>query len=237
VKRKIIIKVNWQEFYEFDKLYKKQQQFPPLPNPYTDKIQPISHTGYLMFVRNKFLFRGIKASFKNKNLYASYALLKSYWENSIAFGYYIINISQHLKSGNKEYAFKLSRKMALGGRGFVTERMARNKGKTLKDFTLPSIATMMNAIDNVLKTKLKITDSISKELYRSMVAEGGHTTYIGLFICGRMLPNGSGLADIKKSWSKWEESQILNLVVMASKIFQIFWNRFENIRKNYQVTP
>jgi len=234
MKSSITAKKNWEKFYALEKFYKKQQRFPPLPNPYVDKIQPILHTGYLMFIRNKFLFKGIKSSFKDKNLHASYSLLKAYWENSITFGYYVINITQYLGVGDKESAFKLSRKMALGGRGFVTEKMARDKGKTLKDFTLPRITKMMNAVDNEWKTKLKIDESITKDLYYSIIAEGGHTTYISLWISGRKLADGSGLADVKKSWSKKEESEILNLVIMASEIFQIYWNKFENIRKTNQ---
>ncbi len=236
MKKVITVKKNWEEFFQTEKFYKNQKQFPSLPEPYTDRIQPILHTGYLMFIRNKFLHKAIASSFKEKNLYASYALLKAYWENTIAFGYYVIHIKQYLESNNTELAFRLSRKMALGGRGFVTVKMATSKGKKLKDFTIPSITKMMNSVDNEWKTKMKIKDSITKELYDSIIAEGGHTTYVGLWISGRKLPDGSGLADVKKSWSKWEESSILKLVVMASKILQLYWKRFLEVQENYPKT-
>ena len=176
-------KQNWETVKEKREKFLKQKQFPALKNPYSDRMDPIMHTGYLMFIRSKFLFLGLIENIEERNLYVSYAILKSFWENVTAFGYYYLRISSLLEKNNKEEAFSLSKKMGLGGRKFLTEEMVQKKGDTLEDYTTPNVLTMMEKVDEDWKRVLGI-DSLFKELYETQIAEGGHTTYIGLSIAG-----------------------------------------------------
>jgi len=187
------------------------------------------HTGYLIFIRSKFIYLGLIESLEKKNLYAAYSLLKSYWEDVAAFGYYHLTVSQLLKEGKKQKAFVISKKMALGGRGFLTEKMVKKVGHTMEDFKLPSIYTMMDKVDKDWKKKLKENTSTLRKLYHTLVAEEGHTTFLGLRIAGKRLPNKSEVADLKRSWTKEENSSILNLAAMSSSIFFHYWDRFQEL--------
>jgi len=229
MKKKLTDKDNWEQIAKSKRLYLEQKQFPALPNPYENRIQPIMHTGYLIFIRSKFIYLGLIESLEKKNLYAALSLLKSYWEDVAAFGYYHLTVSQLLKEGKKQKAFVISRKMALGGRGFLTEKMIKKKGHTMEDFKLPSIYTMMDKVDKDWKKNSKKNISILRELYHAVVAEGGHTTYLGLWISGKWLLNKSMLADLKKSWTKEENSSILNLAAMSSLIFFYYWDKFQEL--------
>ena len=210
--KKFSDKDNWQKLQEYKIRYQKQKSFPPLPLLYESRVQPIKHTGYLMFIRSKFIYLAFIESLEKKNLYAAYTLLKSYWEDLATFGFYCIKVSRLLDSNEELKAFELSRKMALGGRGFLTEEMVLKKGHTMKDFQIPRISEMMRIVDADLKNSLKTQDSILGDMYHQQIAEGGHTTYIGLWIAGRRKRDGSGIADIKRSWNKEENSSILNLL-------------------------
>ena len=222
-------KQNWETVKEKREKFLKQKQFPALKNPYSDRMDPIMHTGYLMFIRSKFLFLGLIENIEERNLYVSYAILKSFWENVTAFGYYYLRISSLLEKNNKEEAFSLSKKMGLGGRKFLTEEMVQKKGDTLEDYTTPNVLTMMEKVDEDWKRVLGI-DSLFKELYETQIAEGGHTTYIGLSIAGRWLPDKSLLPDLKRSWTREERSSLLNLAALSSTVFHYYWEKFYKLK-------
>ncbi len=230
MKKKFSDKDNWQKLQEYKTRYLKQQKFPPLPVPYESRIQPIMHTGYLMFIRSKFIYLAFIESLETKNLYAAYSLLKSYWEDLATFGYYHIKISRLLESKNEQKAFELSRKMALGGRGFITEEMVLKKGHEMKDFRIERVSEMIRTVDADLKRNLKTEDSILGDMYHQQVAEGGHTTFIGLWIASRQKADGSGIADICRSWNRQENSNMLNLGAMAAILYFHYWGKFNEIK-------
>ena len=120
--------------------------------------------------------------------------------------------------------------MALGGRGFLTEKMVKKRGRTMEDFKTPNVYTMMDKVDKDWKKNLKKDISILRELYHAQVAEAGHTTFSGLWIAGKWLPNKSLLPDLKRSWEKKENSLILNLTAMSSSIFFYYWDRFQKLK-------
>jgi len=218
----------WEELNVYKKRFLRQKQFPTLPYPYENRMQPIMHTGYFIFIRNKFIYLGLIKSMEDKNLYAAWSLLKSYWENVATFAYYYIEITELLKRDKIQEAFKLSRKMALGGRKFLTKEMVEKKGHTLADFFVPNISTMLNRIDE--EWKKSTGESLAfREFYDTLIAEGGHTTFLGLNIAGKILPNGSQLPNVKKSWSKDDNSSILNFTSMSSLIFFYYWGKFIKI--------
>jgi len=203
-----------------------------MPRPYENRMQPILHTGYLMFIRGKFLFQGLIASLEEKNEYTFYAIIKSYWEHVAAFGYYYLRISALLNAGQEEEAFLLAAKMGLGGRGFPTEEMIRNKGQNTEDYKLPNIYTMMDAVDKDFEKHLKQKGSMMRELYDEQIAEGGHTTYTGLTIATKWAPDRlSQLPDLKKSWESKDKASLVNLAAMSSTIFFFYWEKFEQFRK------
>jgi hypothetical protein len=230
MKKKFSDKDNWQKLQECKIRYLEQKKFPPLPMPYESRVQPIKHTGYLMFIRSKFIYLAFIESLEKKNLYAAYSLLKSYWEDLATFGFYYIKISRLLEANDEQKAFELSRKMALGGRGFLTEEMVLKKGREMKDFQIPRISEMIRTVDADLKRNLKTEDSILGDMYHQQVAEGGHTTYIGLWIAGKRKVDGSGIADINRSWNREENSSILNLGVMAAILFFHYWSKFDELK-------
>lgn len=213
------------ELKSFEKRYLKRKQFPPFTRPYTSRMMPIMHTSYLMFIRNKFLFLGLLKSIEAKNLYVSYVVLKAYWENTATFGYYYLIISKLLSEDQEEEAFQIARKMGLGGRGFLTEEMARKKGHTLEEFTIPSISKMMNIVDGDWKKVLGHDSSLFKQAYDEYLAEGGHTTYTGLNVSTRWLPDKSQLPDVKKSWDSREYFPLLNYLSLSTKVFFNYWEK------------
>lgn len=225
--KRITIKSYWVELKKFEKRFLKEKQFPSLPNPYENRLQPIMHTGYLIFIRAKFLYLGLLKSLQDRNLYAAYSILKSYWENIAAFGYYHLMVSKLTKNGYEEKAFSLARKMGLGGRGFLTEEMVKEKGHEIEDFLLPNIYTMMDKVDEDWKKILKTDDAMLRDFYNSEIAEGGHTTFIGLSIAGKWLPDKSMLPDLKKSWAKGDNVSILNFADMGTRIFFYYWEKFK----------
>lgn len=229
MKKRITNKMLQKQINEYEKRFLKQKQFPPFIRPYTDRIVPINHTGHFIFIRSKFLFLATIRSFDDKNLFASYALLKSYWENVAAFGYYYLRIKHLIDEKNIDDAFNLSMKMRLGGRGFVTEEMAKNKEHSLDDFTLPNIITMMEKVDKDWQKKLGKDINVLSKIYKEQIAEGGHTTFIGLDIAARWLPDRSQVADIKKSWDRKEYSSVLNLLVLSTKVFFYYWDKFNEL--------
>ena len=230
MKKKFSDKDNWRNLQNYKSRYLKQRKFPPLPVPYESRIQPIKHTAYLMFIRSKFIYLAFVESLEKKNLYAAYSLLKSYWEDLATFGFYFLRISNLLEEGDEQKAFELSRKMALGGRGFLTEEMVLKKGHKMKDFQIPRISEMIRIVDADLKRNLKKDEFILGDLYHQQVAEGGHTTYIGLWIAGRRKVDGSGIADINRSWNREENSSILNLGAMATILFFYYWDKFQELK-------
>lgn len=230
--KKISNKIQWELLNKYKNQYIKQHQFPSFPRPYKDRMIPIMHGGYLMFIRNKYLFLGLINNLEEKNLYAAYAVLKSYWENVATFGYYYLKNSEYLMDNNKEEAFKFSRKMALGGRGFLTKEMVEKEGHTMKDFIVPRISEMMKYVDNNWKKELNSDISLLKELYDQQIAEGGHTTFLGLDIANRWLSDGSQLPDIKKSYDLEELSSLLNLSVLSTSVFFQYWNEFQKLNLN-----
>lgn len=230
--KRISDKAQWEELVKYEKLFIKQKQFPPFPRPYEDRIIPIMHTGYLMFIRNKFLFLGLVKNLRERNLYSAYAILKSYWENVATFGYYFLEISNLLNEEKKEEAFIVSRKMGLGGRGFLTKEMVKEKGHNMEDFTIPKISKMMRIVDTDWKKILGEDSDLFKGIYDWQIAEGGHTTYIGLNIAARWLSNKSQLPDVKKSWDKEENSSLLNLAVLSSLVFFYYWNKFQDLKQS-----
>lgn len=219
------------ELKEYEKRFLTQEQFPPFSREFKDKIEPILHTGHLLFIRSKFLFLGLKQELKQKNLFAAWSILKTYWENVAAFGFYFLKISYLLKENKKEEAFILSRKLAMGGRGFPSKEMVLNRGDKVEDFWLPNILTMMDLVDNDWqKITGKKIDSLLRELYETVIAEGGHTTYTGLSISGKWMKNKSFfLPDINKSWSIRGNREVSNLYAMASTTFFYYWNKFERL--------
>lgn len=229
MKKKFSTKDDWKEIQDYKSRYLKQKSFSPLPIPYESRMQPIRHTAYLMYIRSKFIYLAFVESLEKKNLYASYSLLKSYWEDLATLGFYYLEISKLLGAGDEQKAFELSRKMALGGRGFLTEEMVLKKGHTMKDFQIPRISEMIRVVDADLKRNLKKDESILGDLYHQQVAEGGHTTYIGLWIAGRRKVDGSGVADINRSWNIEESKSILNLGAMAAILFFYYWNKFQEL--------
>lgn len=234
MRRKITVKYNLEKFQEYENRFLKTKQFPASSPDYTNYIVPIMHTGYLMFVRSKFLFLGIKESLVQKNLYATFVLAKAYWEHIATFGYYYLQVKNFLDMQDMKAAFDLSHKMAMGGRGFVTEKMAKEKGRELKDFIIPRISSMIKIVDTDIQKKLGNQEPILESLYFSELAEGGHTTFIGLSIALRKLKNGFFLADLKKSWNKKDESGLLNLMAMASTIFFFYWDKFVTLQETYK---
>jgi len=231
MRRKITNKHNWETIYKYEKRFLKQKPFPPLPRTYENKMQPILHTGYLMFIRSKFLFLGMIKSLKEKNEYTFYSLAKSYWENIAAFGYYYLRVSDFLTAGQKEEAFKLARQMGLGGRKFPTEEIVKKTGRKIEEYTLPNIYTMMDKVDKDMRKRSGNEGSILREIYDEQIAEGGHTTYTGLAIA-RKWSNDKRVqfADLKKGWVKEDKSSLLNLAAMSSLIFFIYWDKFEELR-------
>src|SRR5918999_3782171 len=102
MKRKVTYKENWLTIQKYKKRFLKQKQFPALLNPYEDRMEPVLHTGYLIFIRGKFLFLGILKSIEDRNMYVFYSLLKSYWENVAALGYYYSRVSLLLQNRKVE---------------------------------------------------------------------------------------------------------------------------------------
>lgn len=233
MKKRISIKLLRKELDEFKKRYLKRKQFPSFPRPYISRMQPIMHTGYLMFIRNKFLFLGLLKSIEERNLYVSYSILKSYWENVASCGYYYLMISGFLKEGKEEEAFQVSMKMGLGGRGFLKKEMVQKWGDTLEDFTIPSISKMMNIVDGDWKKTLGPDSSLFKGMYDEHIAESGHTTYTGLIIAGKWLPNRSQLPDVRKSWDRREHLPLLNLVSLSSIVFFYYWEKYLKMASEY----
>jgi len=230
MKKKFTDKDNWEKLQEYKNRYLKQKKFPPLPTPYESRMQPIRHTAYLIFIRSKFIYLALIESLEKKNLYAAYSLLKSYWEDLTTFGFYFLRISSLLKANDEQKAFELSRKMALGGRGFLTEEMVLKKGYKMKDFKIPRISKMIRIVDADLKRNLRKDVSILGDLYHQQVAESGHTTYLGLWIAGRQKADKSGVADINRSWNKEKNSNILNLGAMATILFFYYWDKFQKLK-------
>lgn len=228
--KKFSDKDNWKSLLDCKGRYLKQKAFPPLPMPYESRMQPIKHTAHLMFIRSKFIYLAFIETLEKKNLYAAYSLLKSYWEDLATFGFYFLKIRGLIDVGNEQKAFELSRKMALGGRGFLTEEMALKKGHKMKDFQVPRISEMIRIVDADLKRGLNKNASMLGDLYHQQVAEGGHTTYIGLWIAGRKKVDGSGIADKNRSWNRLENSSILNLGAMAAILFFYYWDKFQDIK-------
>lgn len=233
MKKKISNKDNWLKLQECKTRYLKEKKFPTLPMPYESRMQPIMHTGYLMFIRSKFIYLAFLDTLEQKNLYAAYSLLKSYWEDLATFGFYYLKISRFLEVKDDQKAFELSRKMALGGRGFLTEDMVLRKGHEVKDFQIERIAEMIRTVDADLKRYLKTEDSILADMYHQQIAEGGHTTYIGLWISGGRKKDGSGIADVNRSWNRQENSSILNLGAMATILYFYYWEKFKGLKKQY----
>lgn len=229
---KITPKQNKESVGEYAKRFVSETMFPPLSIDHQDMMLPIMHTGYLMFIRSKFLFLGILRSFEDRNLYVSYSVIKSYWENVTAFGYYFIKIEKMIKEDRLSEAFSLARKIGLGGRGFLTDEMVKKRGRKLEDYKIPNIYTMMELVDTDFQKKLGVKDSIFRELYDWQIAEGGHTTYIGLSIAGKWNKKGTELhPDINRSWNRFEYNSLLNLTVLASQVFFIYWDNFKKLDK------
>jgi len=228
---KITPKQNRKAVEDFEKRFRSEKRFPSLSVDHKDMMLPIMHTGYLMFIRSKFLFLGILKSFDDRNLFVSYSVIKSYWENVTAFGYYIIKIEKMIKEDRISEAFGLARKMGLGGRGFLTEEMVKKRGRTIEDFKIPNIYTMMELVDMDFQKLLKSKDSMFRELYDWQIAEGGHTTYIGLSIAGSWNREGTELRpDLKRSWNRFEYNSLLNLTALASQVFFIYWDKFKKLK-------
>ncbi len=223
-------KDNWKKLNEYEKKFLTQKQFPSFPSPYKDRMQPIMHVGYQIFIRNKFIYLGLIRSLKEKDLFVAYSLLKSYWENVAVFGYYFLTVSQLLKDGNKEKAFAVSKKMGLGGRGFPTEEMIKKKGHKVEDYKLPNIYTMMDRVDKDWKKILKDDDPMFRTIYDEQIAEGGHTTFTGLQISGKRLPDKSLLPDLEKSWDDEDGSSLLNLTALSTIVFYYYWDRFQKLK-------
>lgn len=230
MKKRITNKSNWQILRSYEVQFRKQKAFPALPKSYNNRIQPIMHVGYLMFIRSKFLYLALIKSMEEKNLYAAYSLLKSYWENVAAFGYYYIKISQLIKDNKVEDAFLLAKKMGLGGRGFVTEEMVKKKNQKIEDYTLCNILTMMDTVDKDFKRQLGKDMALFRDFYDREIAEGGHTTYVGLIIAGKWLRDGSLLPDVKKSWRMLDYGSILNFIATSSIVFYYYWDKFLKLK-------
>jgi len=220
---------NIEKLQEYKDRYLKQKKFPSLPIPYKSRIQPIKHTAYLIFIRSKFIYLAFIESLEQRNLYAAYSLLKSYWEDLTTFGFYYLKISSLLEANDEQKAFELSRKMALGGRGFLTKEMVLKKGRQVQDFQIPRISEMMRIVDADLRRNLNKDVSILGDIYFRQVAESGHTTYLGLWIASRQKVDKSGVADINRSWNKEENSNILNLGAMAGILFFYYWDKFQEL--------
>lgn len=227
---KITPKQNKKAIKGFEKQFRSEKSFPSLSVDHKDMMLPIKHTGYLMFIRSKFLFLGILKSFEDRNLFVTYSVIKSYWENVTAFGYYTIKIEKMIKEDRLSEAFNLAKKIGLGGRGFLTEEMVMKKGRSMEDFKIPNIYTMMELVDKDFQKILGIEDSMFRDLYDWQIAEGGHTTFIGLNISGKWSKEGNKLLpDTKRSWNRFEYNSLLNLTALASQVFFIYWAKFKKL--------
>jgi hypothetical protein len=235
MKRRITIRRNWSSVKKYEKLFKKRRQFPVLPRDYEKRIQPILHVGYLMFIRGKFLYLGMVKSLEEKNMYVYYSILKSFWEHVAACGYYYTKVLKLLEREEEEEAFLLALKMGLGGRGFPTDDMIKERGQEINNYKLPHIYTMMDYVDDDFKKKLRENDAILRDLYVSQIAEGGHTTYTGLVIAAKWTKDReSQIPDVNKKWNSDDKSSLINLAAMSGLIFFSYWNKFEEETKKYR---
>lgn len=223
-------KSKWETILKYKKRFLRQKPFPALPMQYESRMQPILHTGHLMFIRSKFLFLGVVASLEEKNEYTFYALIKSYWENVAAFGYYYLRIADLLEKGLEEEAFSLAGKMSLGGRKYPTEEMIKKVGRQVEEYTLPNVYTMMDKVDKDMKKRSKIQGAILRDLYDEQIAEGGHTTYTGLIIAAKWTKGRNAqIPDVNKKWDSEDKKSLINLAAMSSVIFFMYWEKFEEL--------
>lgn len=233
--KKIDKKIIENKLLFFEKKFLEQEQFPVFPSPYEDLMIPISFTGNLMFIRSKFLYLGFRNDIENKNLYSAYTSLKAYWENVATFGYYFIKTSNFIEKNNKYEAFELSSKMGLGGRGFLNEEMVKNVGREMEEFKIPKISKMIDVVDKDLGRRFGFKEQIMHKPYGEQIAEGGHTTFIGLSICEIKNKDKSMLPDLNKSWEEEEYKSIINLMAMSSEIFFLYWKEFEELKLNENI--
>jgi hypothetical protein len=188
-----------------------------------------------MFVRAKYLFSGIQNEFEKKNMYSLYPVLKAYWEHVAAFGYFYLKIKELIENSKEDEAFALAKKMGLGGRGFPTPKMIKEKGYEVDDYKLPHIYTMIDTVDKNFKEHFGENNSMMRELYDEQIAEGGHTTYIGLSIAAKWSKDGLyQLPDLKKSWESKDKASLINIFAMASLIFFYYWDKFEELEKKFR---
>lgn len=205
----------------------------PLPHKNYIDSYIISYSDALLLLgRAKYLFNSAISETNNKNDYASYVLVRAFFETAMVLGYLAVTIRE--KKGEKDHAeiLDIAFRIHQGGKHFPSDEYLREKG-----LTRAKPINVYDAIDIVDKNMKKVTKDGApfkphREMYDTVLSEYGHPNHLGLIIPST-ISDGQEVIDLAISNSPDGLSDCNNYINWGSLIFFYYWDDLVGSLKEY----
>lgn len=226
----------------YEKRFKKAtgtiKIMPPQNKPIDSYAIAYSASLHLL-VRAKYLFLSSLSENKKRNVYASYVLVRAFFETCMALGYFSIKIAKKTTNNDFEGIWQLSHRILQGGKYFPDDEY-------LKKINIERVAAInvYDYIDEVDKDMRKIGGkdlgySPHREMYDTVLSEFGHPNYLGLRICSKIKKdeNGQGyeIVYLGKSIGEGDKNNCLTYLDWGSMIFFHYWKNLKTIFSKYNL--
>jgi len=138
-----------------------------------------------------------------------------------------------MKTKNYKKLLDLSIKNALGGRGFITDDLLEHSRASKEDLTQTNLITWMQKVDADFDKEVGKGKKFSEfeKVYNEFIAEGGHSTFLGLNICEEKKSNGSIRIDYKKTSQYNDDKMTYNHLALADNYFYYYWDKYNKETK------
>ncbi len=228
----------WGETLKMDEKFSSAKSFPSFTlggrNNNLNAVKAYHHLMRLIFLRAKHLHKTLLKMIEEDNSYSSFVLLKAYWETVAMLGYVYISARNYIKNKKYKELLDWTIKHALGGKKFPPDDLVQAEGRTREDFLQTNLLTWMRKMDKDFDKVVGKGKKLSKfkEVYDDFIAEAGHSTFLGLYICEEKLADGSVIPIIDRTYQTNDDLTTLNHTSLASHYLFHYWKRFtEEVEK------
>ncbi len=211
---------------------------PPQGKPVDSYTLAYSASLHLL-VRAKYLFFATLNESKKKNAYASYVIVRSFFETCMALGYLSIRLEKKTKEKDLEGIWKLAHRILQGGKYFPEDEYLKQINK--ERISAINVYDYIDEVDkDIRKTgKKDSTYSPHRKMYDTVLSEFGHPNCLGLIICSLLKTDSVGrkYEEIRlgKSIGKGDKKNYLIYLDWGSVIFFHYWKNLKNIFSIYKL--
>lgn len=223
----------WENVREAQKRFDEIKSFPAFtPNTGNNKLHAVHayhHLMRLIFLRAKHLHASLVNAIEANNSYVSFVLLKAYWEIIAMLGYSFVSARNYMEQENYPELLNWVIRHALGGKKYPPSDWFEPKGETRDQFQQTNLLTWMQKVDKDFNQRIGKGKKFSKieDLYDKFIAEGGHSTVLGLSICEERQADSSIIPLVNKTCDPDDQVMTLSNLALANLYFFRYWKEFK----------